>query len=226
MNPKELAGIHAAHYAKSGMLLGLGTGSTVYFTLLELGKMVRDGLDITGVATSERTVEICKKEGIPLVEVHDIQSLDVCIDGADEVNPQFDLIKGGGGALFREKRIASLAKERIIIVDDSKMVQTLGAFPLPVEVVPFGWQHVFAEIQSIHGHPQLRMQEDSAYLTDNGNYILDCHFGDITEARTLDQTLKAMIGVVETGLFIQMTERVIVGKKDGTIEEINLPDLS
>lgn len=220
MNPKELAGTHAAHYAKPGMLLGLGTGSTVYFTLLELGRMVREGLEITGVATSERTVEICKQEGIPLVEVHEVDALDVCMDGADEVNPQFDLIKGGGGALFREKRIASLAKERIIIVDESKMVQTLGAFPLPVEVVPFGWQHAYAEIQSVQGNPQLRMQKDKAYLTDNGNYILDCHFGKIGEPQSLDQQLKAMIGVVETGLFIQMTERVIIGKKDGTIQEL------
>lgn len=220
MNPKELAGTHAAHYAKSGMLLGLGTGSTVYFTLLELGRMVRDGLDITGVATSERTVDICKKEGIPLIDSDEITEIDIYLDGADEVDPRFALIKGGGGALFREKRVASLAKERIIIVDESKMVAVLGAFPLPVEVVPFGWKHAFREITSMQANPVLRMAGENPYITDNGNYILDCHLGEIPDPESLHTQLKSMIGVVETGLFVDMTERVVIGKKDGTIEEL------
>lgn len=180
--------------------------------------MVRNGLDIQGVATSDRTVEICNREGIPLREVHEVQELDLYVDGADEVDPKFALIKGGGGALFREKRVASLARERVIIVDESKIVETLGQFPLPVEVVPFGWQHVFSQISGIHGQPQLRMEENNPYKTDNGNYILDCHFGSIPEPGALHQQLKSMIGVVETGLFIQMAEKVVIGKKDGTLE--------
>ena len=222
MNPKELAGRHAATFVKAGMKLGLGTGSTVYFTLLELGKMVRDGLEVQGVATSERTVEICEKEGIHLLEVQQVEDLDLYLDGADEVDPEFALIKGGGGALFREKRVASLARQRTIIVDESKMVQTLGKFPLPVEIVPFGWQHIFTQIQSILGKPTLRMDDQTPYLTDNGNYILDCHFERIPDPAALHQQLKSMIGVVETGLFIQMAERIVIGRLSGEVEIKNL----
>ncbi|MEM7367671.1 MAG: ribose-5-phosphate isomerase RpiA [Bacteroidota bacterium] len=217
MNPKEIAGTRAAHFVKAGMTLGLGTGSTVYFTLMELGRMVRDGLIIQGVATSDRTVDICEKEGIPLLDIHQVQKLDLYLDGADEVDPHYALIKGGGGALFREKRVASLAKERVIIVDESKIVPTLGTFPLPVEVVPFGWQHVFSQIQSIGGNPVVRMVGEQFYHTDNGNYILDCHFGAIPQPEALHHQLKAMIGLVETGLFFHMAERVVVGKSDGTV---------
>ena len=218
MTSKQIAGEKAVEGVKSGMCVGLGTGSTAYFAIKKLGEKVRKGLDITAVATSLATEKLAQEEQIQMVPLAKIESIDITIDGADEFDPGLNLIKGGGGALFREKLIASLSKELVIIADPSKEVAVLGAFPLPLEIVPFGWEITQRRVAKLGGNPTLRSQNGSPYLTDNGNYILDCQFGTIPNPASLHQELIQMIGVVETGLFIDMTSHVVMGYENGEVK--------
>ncbi|MEL6135081.1 MAG: ribose-5-phosphate isomerase RpiA [Bacteroidota bacterium] len=221
MHPgKKAAGEYAATFVKAGMNVGLGTGSTAYYTIKALGARVREGLDIIGYPTSKATEQLATEEGITLGDVTKVARLDIAIDGADEFDPQLDLIKGGGGALLREKIIADLADVFLVVVDDAKKVAHLGKFPLPVEVVPFGWEIIQRKIIQLGVKATLRQEAHRPFVTDNQNYILDCHFGTIEQTTDLHQMLIQMIGVVETGLFIQMADRVIVGYQNGQIEEI------
>lgn len=216
MNAKQAAGEKAVELLENGMKVGLGTGSTVFYTIKALGKRVRDeGLQIEGIPTSRATEQLAKEEGIHIVSFADISRLDLTIDGADEVNPQKQLIKGGGGALYREKLVASISDQLIIIVDSGKEKQILGEFPLPVEIIPFGREVITRRIERMGGNPQLRMDGVKPFATDNGNLILDCHFGKIEDPALLHQQLKGMVGVVETGLFINMAHQIIVGYADG-----------
>lgn len=213
-NAKKLVGEEAVKYIQDGMKVGLGSGSTVYWMIKKLGEYVEQGLDVTGVPTSQTTAQWAKEFGVPLTDFSELKQLDVTIDGADEVDENLHLIKGGGGALLREKIVASAAKEFIIIVDDSKKVSHLGAFPLPVEVIPFGWEVTANNISTLGCVPNLRQKDGEVFVSDNGNYILDCPFDKIPEPEKLHKELISLVGVVETGLFVDMTNKVIVGEGD------------
>lgn len=220
MNLKKVAGEKAAEYVQNGMALGLGTGSTVQYFVEKLGEMVGEGLDVIGVPTSKRTEELARKVGVPLSTLEETPSLDLAVDGADEVDPNLNLIKGMGGALLREKIVASSSKEFIVIADDSKVVERLGTkSPLPVEVTQFGWTSVKEWIAKLGSIPKRRMIEGNPYLTDNQNYLLECEFKGIDDPYALDASLHKLPGVVETGLFLDLTCRVIIGKESG-VEEL------
>lgn len=216
----EAAKLNAAKAAvalvEDGMRLGLGTGSTAELILPLLGAMAASGVRLVGVATSERTIKFAKRAGVPLSTLAETPELDLAIDGADEVDPQLNLIKGGGGALLREKIVASCAKRYIVVVDRSKLVQQLGAFPLPVEVVPMAAAPIARRIAS-HGREVTirRAKNGGAFVTDEGHNILDCRFGKITDPHTLARTLADLPGVVEHGLFLDVAEQVIVGDENG-----------
>ena len=224
IHPKKLAGERAAAYVEDGMVVGLGTGSTAFFAIQKLGQRITEGLDICGIPTSEQSRIQAESENIPLIGFDKVTRIDLTIDGADEFDPYFNLIKGGGGALLREKIVASLSDREIIVADESKTVAHLGAFPLPVEVIPFGWQAIQRQLVDLEDcHPTLRnAQDNTPFVTDNGNYIIDCDFGRIDDPPTLEKKINALCGVVECGLFIGLTDRIIIGKTDGTIEERTL----
>jgi ribose 5-phosphate isomerase A len=215
---KKAAGEKVVDFIEDGMTLGLGSGSTVYWTLKKLGEMVADGLNIKGVPSSLRTEGWAKEFGIPLTDFSQVERLDLAFDGADEIDPAFNLIKGGGGSLVREKIVDAQADKLIIVADESKMVTTLGKFPLPVEVLQFGWELTAKKIESVYDvKAVLREREGKVFVSNNGNYILDCHFGQIADAEQLHYQLKQMLGVVETGLFINMTDTIIISSNSGTI---------
>lgn len=216
---KKQAGEKAVEYIDDGMIVGLGTGSTVEYTIRKLGKLVRDGLKIKGIPTSVHTQRIAKKEKIPLTTLEENPVIDLTIDGADEVDPDLNLMKGGGGALVREKIIAFNSKKVIIVIDDSKIVKALGIdFPLPVEVVKFGWTSTKKTLEKIGCNVELRrVMENEPYITDNSNYILDCEFDRIAEPAQLEIDINNIPGVVENGLFICLVNQVIVGGKQGIL---------
>ncbi|MDT2760001.1 ribose-5-phosphate isomerase RpiA [Enterococcus xiangfangensis] len=217
MNLKELVGIEAAKFVKDGMIVGLGTGSTAYYLVKELGRRVNEeGLKITGVVTSSKTEEQAKELGIPLKAIDEVESVDLTIDGADEISADFQGIKGGGAALLFEKVVATYSKDCIWIVDESKMVDKLGEFPLPVEVVPFGSHNIFRLFEAKGYNPTWRKNEANELLTtDGGHYIIDLHLDVIEDPRALAKELDTYVGVVEHGLFIDMISRVIVGTPEG-----------
>lgn len=214
MNEKQLAGEKAVEFVKSGMVLGLGTGSTVYFTIVKIGELVKNGLQIKAVSTSAATTRLAESLRIPLVSINEVESIDLTIDGADEVDQAFNAIKGGGGALFFEKVVALASKQVIWVVDSQKRVEQLGQFPLPVEVTPFGHTHVLARLAAQGLNPAVRKVEERPYLTDSGNYIIDLHLGRLERPSELNETLNAMTGVVEHGLFLKVAQTVIVGRTD------------
>jgi ribose 5-phosphate isomerase A len=219
MNGKQAAGQKAIDGIKEGMTIGLGTGSTVYYFLEALAKKVASGFELTGVATSQKTIDLAKEWKIPMLPLNEVTKIDVTIDGADEVDSKLNGIKGGGGALLYEKLVAKASGQRIWIVDSSKKVEQLGAFPLPVEVVPFGWKHVEAYLTEKGYRPELRCAADGQpYVTDAHHYILDLHMQSIENAEKLANELDHLTGVVEHGLFIGMTEKVIIGYPDGHTE--------
>ena len=216
---KKLAAEKAVEQIKDGMIVGLGTGSTVEYTLRKLGKKVNEGLNIQGIPTSIHTKRIANEENIPLTTLQENPEIDLTIDGADEVDSYLNLIKGGGGALTREKIIAFNSKKVIIVIDDSKVVKALGIdFPLPVEVIKFGWTSTKKTIENFGCEVKLReIMENEPFITDNGNYILDCEFERIEDPEQLDADLNLIPGVVETGLFIGLVDEVIVGSKQGVM---------
>lgn len=218
---KEL-GIYAADFVKQGMTIGLGTGSTVYWLIQEIGERIKQGFKITAVPTSVQTLMLAQKAGIAITDLDNITSLPLTIDGADEIDPNGQLIKGGGGALLQEKIVASASQELIIIADSSKFVSQLGKFPLPVEVIPFGFKQVIQKIiqTGICKKITLRQKNDRPFITDHHHYILDCECEKIENAVLVNNTLHNIPGVVETGLFINMANQVIAGYEDGTIEVI------
>jgi ribose 5-phosphate isomerase A len=217
---KEAAGRLAAEYAKDGMVLGLGTGSTVRFTLERLAERIREeGLSIRGVPTSEDTEARARELGIPLVGFDEVSEIDLAIDGADEIDGGLHMIKGGGGALLREKVVASLSARMVVVVDSGKLVERLGlGFLLPVEVVPFARSAVARRIEKSGATTGVRMAEAGRiYLTDNGNEILDCGFpGGIADPAELEAELDRIPGVVGNGLFVGLAQLVVVGEQDGS----------
>jgi ribose 5-phosphate isomerase A len=216
---KKIAGEKAVEHIEDGMILGLGTGSTVEYTLRKLGKLVRDGLKIKGIPTSIHTQRIAKEEKIPLTNLEENPVIDVTIDGADEVDSDLNLIKGGGGALLREKVIAFNSKKVIIVIDDSKVVKALGIdIPLPVEVVKFGWTSTKKTLEELDCTVELRkIMGEEPFITDNSNYILDCEFERIDEPEQVEIDINNIPGVVENGLFIGLVDEVIVGGKQGIL---------
>lgn len=220
MEAKRIAAERAADYIQDGMVVGLGTGSTAYWVIQRIGQRVQEGLRIRAIATSNASEHQAKELGIPLISFADVQEIDLTIDGADEVDPNFQLIKGGGGALLREKIVASSSRKFIVIVDDSKLVERLGRFPLPIEIVRFGYEATIHKLRELGCEPVLREVEGKAYITDNGNYIVDAYFGSIADPKELESKLNMIPGVVENGLFVDMADRVIAGKRDGGILEL------
>jgi ribose 5-phosphate isomerase A len=219
INPKQIAGEKAAEYVQDGMIVGLGTGSTAYFAIAQLGRRVAQGLRIQGIPTSEQSRTLAEQAKIPLIDFDGIDHIDITVDGADEIDPAFHLTKGGGGALLREKIVASLTQTEIIVADETKLVKHLGAFPLPVEVVPFGFQATMKKLAQLECTTTLRHINNTHFVTDNGNYIIDCAFGRILHPPELEKQINAICGVVECGLFIGLTHRLIIGKTNGTFEE-------
>ncbi|MBC1549067.1 ribose-5-phosphate isomerase RpiA [Listeria sp. FSL L7-1434] len=221
MNQKKIAGEKACEWVKDGMIVGLGTGSTVYYTIEKLGDMVAQGLQITGVATSEETAKQAEKLGIPLKSLNDVTEIDVTIDGADEVDADFQGIKGGGGALLREKMVANASLKNIWVVSEEKLVRNLGAFPLPLEVIPFGWKQIQRELEKDDIETNLRKQSSGeVYVTNNGNYILDIVNQTFTDTAMWQEKLAQIPGVVEHGLFLNYVDLIICGKANGEIELI------
>jgi ribose 5-phosphate isomerase A len=215
MQGKKLAAAKAVSYIRSGMTLGLGTGSTAYWAIQGIGEEVRKGLSVRAIATSIQSESLARELGIPIVPFSEIDHLDITIDGADEVDEGLNLIKGGGGALLREKIVASATRFYIIIVDESKLVHLLGKFPLPVEVAPFGWELTFRRLQDIGGAPRMRMLGGVPFLTDNQHYILDTSFGLIPDPARLHEQVSGITGVMEDGFFINMADLVIAGLAGG-----------
>jgi ribose 5-phosphate isomerase A len=216
---KEAAARASLRFIKDGQVVGLGTGSTAAYFVSLLGEQVRGGLKIRGIPTSERSREQAASLGIPLTTLDECQSIDVTVDGADEVDPQLRLIKGGGGALLREKIVASATTQLVIVADATKRVPVLGKFPLPVEVIKFARALVAKRIAALGADVELRLQPDGKpYLTDENNYILDCRFGQIEDADALAWQLSDMPGVVEHGLFIGMASVVLVAYGSEIIE--------
>jgi len=215
MNLKKQVGYEAAKYVKDGMIVGLGTGSTAKYAVEAIGKMVANGLQIKAVPTSKATAKQARELGITLLDINEVEYIDVVIDGVDEIDPEFNATKGGGAALFREKVVASLGKEVIWIMDESKLVDKLGAFPLPVEILPYGYQVIFRQLEKLGLNPQMRMNGEEILVTDNGNYIVDLHTGVSADISGIREKLAKIVGVLETGQFLQMCNRIIVGGDNG-----------
>lgn len=209
-------------YVRPDTCIGLGTGSTAKYAVERAGEFVRRGNSLRAVATSLETERLCREHGVPLV-AFGAEPIDVAIDGADEVAPDWSLIKGGGGALFREKAVALAAASFVVVVTARKLVPVLGAFPLPVEVVPFSAAHVAREIAALGATVRVRERDGAPVPSDNGNTLLDCAFGRIEAPAELDRALRGLHGVVTTGLFIGLTARVLVAESDGNVRELKRP---
>jgi ribose 5-phosphate isomerase A len=220
---KKRAAERAVGFVEDGQVVGLGTGSTTRYAILALGRLVRDGLKIKGIPTSKDTERLAREIGIPLVDLNDVDKIDITIDGADEVNPAFHMIKGGGGALTREKLVAICSDRRVIVVDEQKLVPVLGrAFRLPVEVLPFAWRLAATRLSALGCVPSLRERDAKLFETDNGNYILDCQFDGIADPASVEKSIKLMPAVVECGLFIGIADTLVIGQSD-TVEVRDRP---
>ena len=221
---KRLAGIEACKFVKSGMKVGLGTGSTVKHTVIELGRrMAEEGLEIVGVPTSLATEKLATEVGIPLVVLSEINGLDIVIDGADEYDSKFQLIKGGGAALLREKIVAQESSAMVVVADDRKKVSTLGAFPLPIEVTPFSHEATVRTLSRLLDcRVNIRMAGDGPVITDNGNMIADAHTGPtISDPESTESDILLIAGVVQVGLFNNMCDVVVLAKDSGVEIKIN-----
>lgn len=215
MNKKKIAGEAVTQFIKDGMIVGLGTGTTAYYAIQAIGELVKEGVSIQAVATSKTTELQAIELGIPLLNIDDVTYIDLAIDGVDEIDFEFNAIKGGGGALFREKVVASLANEVIWIMDDSKLVDSLGKFPLPVEVARFGHKQVYQKMESFGMNPEIRKRNDEYFITDNGNYIIDLHLGMGFQVNEVLTKLSHMVGIFEHGLFCNFCNSIIIGCNSG-----------
>ena len=210
-------------FVKDGMNVGLGTGSTAYFAIKRIGQLVADGYDLTCVATSVQSENLARESGIRVVDLDEVDKLDVTIDGADEVDPKMQLVKGLGGALLREKIVAAATVREVIIVDESKLVEKLGTkAPLPVEVLRFGHEHTRYALERQGCKPELRMRDGEPFVTDGGNYIYDCRFPEgISNPFFLESRIDVIPGVVENGLFLNTAFDVLVSRQDGTVSRMS-----
>jgi len=216
---KQVAARAAVQLVESGSIVGLGSGSTATCAIRLLGERIRQGLKIVGIPTSQRTKQLAEQLGIPLSTLEEQAQIDIDIDGADEIDPNLNLIKGGGGALLREKIIASASRRFIVIAESTKQVSHLGKFPLPVEVIPFAEPVIRPRIEALGAQVKLRRYAyDNPFVTDEGHHILDCSFGQIANPAALSQQLHSIPGVVEHGLFIGMAEMAFIGKDSTVIQ--------
>jgi ribose 5-phosphate isomerase A len=216
MNAKQLAAEKAVSFLDDGMTIGLGTGSTAYWAIEKIGEKVKkENWKVRAIATSIRSEEQALGLGIPIADFSTVRVIDVTIDGADEVDEDLQLIKGGGGALLREKIVATNSLQMIVVADESKWVKTLGSFPLPVEVIHFGWERTFEKLQLLGCIAKRRMNGANPYYTDNGNYIVDCAFEHIYDAPALHAGVNEITGVVDNGLFIQIATKLVLGFTNG-----------
>jgi ribose 5-phosphate isomerase A len=219
---KHLVAKQAADLVQNNMTVGIGTGSTIYYLIMELGERVKKGLFFRAIPTSKKTAALAAEQNIPLAALNDVTSIDITIDGADEIDPNLQLIKGGGGALLQEKMVAAASRELFILADETKLVQQLGKFPLPLEVIPFGWKQVQRKIKKTYGvEATLRVKDDQPFVSDHGHYILDCPFQQIENPDILSYDLNAIPGVVDNGLFVNMADMVLVGFGDGRTETLH-----
>ncbi len=220
VNSKKTAGYLAVDYIKNNMIVGLGTGSTVFFFLEKLIEKVHNGLQIHAVASSTETLELAKKGGIPLLDINQVKQVDITVDGADQIDPKGNMIKGGGGALFREKMVATLSKDVLIIVDESKVVKSLGKGILPVEILPFAILGIINRIHALGFEGKIRSKKEDPsqfFITDNGNYIFDISLHkNLSDPQDTHQKLIEIPGVCETGLFINIAKQAIIGYENGT----------
>ncbi len=217
---KQIAARAAVDLVKAGTIIGLGSGSTSAYAVRFLAERVRGGLKIIGIPTSQQTKHLAEQLGIPLATLDEHPRIDVDIDGADEIDPQLNLIKGGGGAFLREKIIASISRRFIVIADSAKQVKRLGKFPLPVEVVPFAQSLIKPQIEALGAKVSLRNYAyGNPYVTDEGHHILDCTFGEIPDPAALAEKLRCIPGVIEHGQFIGMAEMALIGK-DGKVVQL------
>lgn len=214
---KQLVAREAVKLVKNNDVVGLGTGSTAKLALIELAERMKTGLTIKGVPSSLETEKQALELGIPLLPLGEVSEIDISIDGADEFNGNLQLIKGGGGALFREKIVASLSKNRVVIVDSSKKVEKLGAFKVPVEIAPFAFQYVIDQLTILGGKGQLRHKNNTVFITDNENYIVDVDFGLIDDPVALAVQLNQIEGVLAHGLFIGLATKIIMSKDGGFV---------
>lgn len=214
MNPKKLAGEKAVEFVKEGMIVGLGTGSTAYFSIKKIGELVQKGFQIKGVCTSRATHDLAVSSGIQIIKMNEADRIDLTIDGADEVDPDGHGIKGRWGALLFEKIVAVNSEKNIWVVDESKIVKKLGKFPLPVEVIPFGHRQVLDHFIRLGFNPVLRIDDGKEFQTDSGNYIIHLHLGVIDDPVQIDRTIKQIPGVVEHGLFPGIVNKVIVANEN------------
>lgn len=217
MNLKEVVGKEAVKYVEDGMIVGLGTGSTVFYFVHALADRVKEGLNIQMVSTSIQTVELAKSLGLNIKELEEIDHIDLAVDGVDEIDKNFNAIKGGGAALFREKIVADIAKEVIWIYDESKDVEKLGKFNLPVEILPFGYSHTVRKLTEAGLNPVIRKKDGEILITDNHNYIADLHLGYGFDIEEVKEKLANIVGVVEHGLFLNMCKLCIKGTHEGAV---------
>jgi len=214
MSEKQIAAEKAIEFVNNGMILGLGSGSTAAFFIKKLGEQVKRGLKITGVSTSNAATNLAVSNNIPLVSIEEVSEIDLTVDGADEVDPEFNGIKGGGGALLYEKIVASISKEIIWVVDSSKLVKRLGKFPLPVEIVTFGHTHTLRRLKDAGYNPSLRVRNGELFPSDGNNFIADLELKVIDNPVELEKKLKILRGVIETGLFVNAPDKVIIGENN------------
>lgn len=229
---KKAAGERAVDFVESGMRVGLGTGSTSAWFVRALGARLRAGAlsRVVGVPTSIRTGKLAETEGVPQTTLDEAGWLDLTVDGADEIDPDLSLIKGGGGALLQEKIVATASDRMIVIADPTKLVPCLGAFPLPIEIVPFGWEttkaiveRVLTEFEVAGRRTTLRMAKDAPFITDGAHMILDLHLGRIEQPKALAARLLAIPGVIDTGLFVNIADLAVIGREDGAAEIVTRP---
>jgi ribose 5-phosphate isomerase A len=225
MNAKQLAAEKAAAYLKEGMIIGLGTGSTAAFAINAIGRMAKQGFAVKAVASSLQSAALATESGIEIIPFSQVNTIDLYIDGADEVDRDLNLVKGGGGALLREKILAFNSSQYLVIVDSSKLVDRLGKFPLPVEVTPFAVELTVRHLEKLGCTPRVRSQNGKPFITDNHNLIIDCAFGEITNVAQLNNSINTIPGVVENGLFLNdMVSKVIVGNENGEVNIVDRPD--
>jgi ribose 5-phosphate isomerase A len=219
---KQLVAQQAAQLVQNNMTVGIGSGSTIFWLIKELGERVKKGLFFRAIPTSKKTAALAAEQNIPLAGLNDVTAIDITIDGADEIDAHLQLIKGGGGALLQEKMVAAASRELFVLADETKLVQHLGKFPLPLEVIPFGWKQVQRKIKETYNiQASLRVQDDQPFVSDHGHYILDCPFQQIENPDILSYDLNAIPGVVDNGLFVNMADLALVGYADGRTETLH-----
>ncbi len=216
-NEKKLAAAAAVKFVQEGSIVGLGTGSSAFYAIQEIAALVKQGMQIQGVATSEHTAYLAESLGIPVLGFDEVHAIDITIDGADEFTTDRKLIKGGGGALFREKIVASMSKQEIIIADASKLVKQLGAFTIPIEVIPLATNYVLQELKLMGGSALLRKKSGHLFITDNGNHIIDADFGLIDNPEALAKALNNIDGLLAHGIFIDLATKVIMADGDDVV---------